>query len=181
MRAGRAPTALQDGLAVTPPRPALDLQVVLSPAMDRLLRLALACMWLATALVTLGEGPRAPGVPYLLPCCGFFPGSAGVVAMLASCGLNLALGAAVLRRPAPATYALQVAAVLGYTLSAAASLPELTPGHCGPLVQSLPVLALLLALWCAHGRQGAGGQAVRGRPRASAGAALRAPVQGVPQ
>ena len=176
---GRAPTALQDGLAVTPPQPALDLQVVLSPMVDRLLRMALACMWLATGLVTLGWS-QASGVLDLLQRCGF-PGqaAAAVAVMLASCGLNLALGAAVLLRPAPATYALQMAAVLGYTITAAVNMPELTLDHCGPLVTNIPVLALLLALWCAHGRQGA--QPARGRPRAGAGAALRAHVQGVPQ
>lgn len=172
---GRAPTALQDGLAVTPPQPALDLQVVLSPVADRVLRLALACMWLAPVLVTLGW-PQASGVLHLLQRCGF-PGPAAMAVMLASCGLNLALGAAVLLRPAPATYALQMAAVLGYTVVAAVNMPELALDPCGPLVTNIPVLALLLALWCAHGRQTA--QPVRGRPRAGAGTALRAHVQGV--
>ena len=167
---GRAPTPLQEGLAITPPQPALDLQVTLSPVMDRLLRLALAAMWMSTALVSLGW-PQASGVLHLLERCGF-PGSAGVAVMLASCGLNLALGAAVLLRPAPATYALQMAAVLGYTLTAAVNMPELTLDHCGPLVKNLPVLALLLALWCAHGRQGAGAVQARGLPR------VGAPLQG---
>ncbi len=167
---GRAPTALPEGLAVTPPQPALDLQVVLSPAMERLLRLALACMWLATVLVTLGW-PQASGVLHLLQRCGF-SGPAGVAVMLASCGLNLALGVAVLLRPAPAVYALQMAAVLGYTLTAAVNMPELALDHCGPLVKNLPVLALLLALWCAHGRQQAGAVPVRGGPR------LGVPLQG---
>lgn len=167
---GRAPTALQDGLAVTPPQPALDLQVVLSPVMDRLLRLALACMWLATVLVTVGW-PQSSGVLHLLQRCGF-PGTAGVVVMLASCSLNLALGLAVLLRPTPAVYALQMVAVLGYTLTAAVNMPELTLDHCGPLVKNLPVLALLLALWCAHGRQGAGAVPARGLRR------LGVPLQG---
>lgn len=166
---GRAPTPLQDGLTVMPPRPALDLQVVLSPVMDRLLRLALACMWLATVLVTLGW-PQASGVLHLLQRCGF-AGQAGVAVMLASCSLNLALGLAVLLRPAPAVYALQMAAVLGYTLTAAVNVPELTLDHCGPLVKNVPVLALLLVLWCAHGRQGAGALPARGLPR------VRPPVQ----
>jgi hypothetical protein len=148
----------------------LDLQVVLSPVMDRLLRLALACMWLATALVTLGW-PQSSGVLHLLQRCGF-PGLAGVAVMGASCSLNLALGAAVLLRPAPAVYALQMAAVLGYTLTAAVNMPELALDHCGPLVKNVPVLALLLALWCAHGRRSAGAVSARGLPR------LGVPLQG---
>lgn len=161
---GRAPTALQDGLAVTPPQPALDLQVALSPVVDRLLRVALACMWLVAALVTLGW-PQACGVLHRLQCCGF-AGQAGVAVMLASCSLNLALGLAVLLRPAPAVYALQMAAVLGYTFTAAVNVPELTLDHGGSLVKNVPVLALLLVLWCGHGRQGAGALAARSLPRA---------------
>jgi hypothetical protein len=92
--------------------------------------------------------------------------------MWASCGLNLALGVAVLLRPAPATYALQMAVVLVYTLAAAVNLPALTLDHCEPLMKNLPVLALLLALWCAHGRQGARAKPARGVPRAGA------PLQG---
>jgi hypothetical protein len=44
---------------------------------------------------------------------------------------------------------LQVAAVLGYTVTAAINMPELTLDHCGPLVKNLPVLALIVLLWCA--------------------------------
>lgn len=168
---GRAPTPMREGLAVTPPQPVLDLQVRMSPLMDGLLRLSLALMWAGTALVSLGW-PQASGVLHLLERCGF-DGPAGVAVMLASCGLNLALGVAVLLRPAPATYALQMAAVLGYTLTAAVNMPELALDHCGPLVKNVPLLALLLALWCAHGRQGAGAEPARGVARAGA------PLQGV--
>jgi len=167
---GRAPTPLQEGLAITPPQPALDLQVTLSPLMDGVLRLALAGMWVGMALASLG-GPQAPGVLHLLERWGF-SGPAGVAVMLASCGLDLALGVAVLLRPAPATYAVQMAAVLGCMLMAAVSMPALTLDHAEPLMKNLPVLALLLALWCAHGRQGARAKPARGVARAGA------PLQG---
>ena len=46
-------------------------------------------------------------------------------------------------------YELQVVAVLGYTLVAAINMPQLTIDHCGPLVKNLPLLMLVLLLWCA--------------------------------
>jgi hypothetical protein len=39
--------------------------------------------------------------------------------------------------------------VLGYTITAALNMPELTLDHCGPLVKNLPVLALIVLLWLA--------------------------------
>jgi uncharacterized protein YbjT (DUF2867 family) len=144
---GRAPTAMEEGLATTPPRPLLDLQVRLSPAVNLALRAAVAAMWLYTAIVTLLL-PQPSGVLELLERCGF-SGTAGTAVMLASCTLNTVLGLALLLRPSPHVYAAQVAAVLGYTLTAAVNMPELTIDHCGPLIKNLPLLALLLALWCA--------------------------------
>jgi hypothetical protein len=44
----------------------------------------------------------------------------------------------------------QCAAVVGYTLTAALNVPELTLDHCGPLVKNLPVLACVAVLWLAH-------------------------------
>jgi uncharacterized protein YbjT (DUF2867 family) len=143
----RAPTGLAEGLRVTPARPMLDLHVDLSPAADFALRASIAVMWLYTALVT-ALLPAESGVLRLLARCGF-DGTAGVSMMVASCVLNTALGVAMLRRPGPRAYAAQVTAVLGYTVTAAVNMPELTIDHCGPLVKNLPLLALLMALWCA--------------------------------
>lgn len=145
---GRAPTPLRDGLAVTPIAPLLDLQVALSPALERLLRAALAFMWIHTALVSAWL-PQQSGVLALLERCGF-AGAAGLAALVFSCSLNLLLGVLTLARPAPALYALQAAAVLGYSATAAWNMPELTLDHCGPLVKNLPVLALVLLLWQGH-------------------------------
>jgi hypothetical protein len=43
----------------------------------------------------------------------------------------------------------QCAAILGYGITAAVGMPELTLDHCGPLVKNLPVLAAALVLWMA--------------------------------
>lgn len=144
---GRRPTTMAQGLAVTVPQPLVDLRVHLSPAAQWLARAALAFMWLYTSLIS-ALWPQSSGVMNLLARCGF-QGAAGVAALAFSCSLNLLLGVLALLRPKPWAMALQVAAVLGYTATAAYHMPELTLDHCGPLVKNLPVLALLMLLWLA--------------------------------
>jgi len=144
---GRAPTAMAQGLAVTPPEPLIDLRVRMSPAMAWLGRSSLALMWLLTALVSIAM-PNESGVLKLLARCGF-DGPAGVAALVFSCALNITLGTLTLRRPTPVLYALQMMAVIGYTATAAINMPELTIDHCGPLLKNLPLLALVLMLWSA--------------------------------
>ncbi len=147
MLLGRVPTPMAQGLAVSAPEPLLDLRVSLSPAMAMLARASLAFMWLYTALIS-ALLPQQSGVLQLLARCGF-EGPVGVVALVFSCALNISLGLLSLRRVTPWLQAFQVAAVIGYTVTAAVNMPELTLDHCGPLVKNLPVLALILLLWCA--------------------------------
>jgi uncharacterized protein YbjT (DUF2867 family) len=144
---GRAPSALGHGLGVSPPEPLLDLRVRLSPVVALALRASLAFMWLYTALIS-ALLPTTSGVLNLLARCGF-GGALGIAALVFSCTLNIVLGTLTLARPRPWVYALQAAAVLGYTLTAAINMPELTIDHCGPLVKNLPVLMTVLLLWIA--------------------------------
>lgn len=144
---GRAPTPMPQGLAISPPEPLVDLRVQLSPAALAMARGALAFMWLYTAIISVLL-PRQSGVLELLARCGF-EGRYGVAALVFSCTLNVVLGVLILRRATPWVLALQVAAVIGYTATAAFHMPELTLDHCGPLIKNLPVLALLVLLWCA--------------------------------
>jgi hypothetical protein len=142
---GRMPTSMAQGLAITAAEPLLDLRVHLSPAMAGMARGALAFMWLYTALISAAL-PQQSGVLQLLARCGL-EGRAGVMALVFSCSLNVVLGVLVLTRHTPWAMALQVAAVSGYTVTAALNMPELTLDHCGPLVKNLPILALLMLLW----------------------------------
>jgi uncharacterized protein YbjT (DUF2867 family) len=144
---GRAPTGLPQGLAIAPPEPLVDLRVQLSPAVAAAARASLAFMWLYTALVSAAL-PQSSGVLHLLARCGF-EGPAGVAALVFSCTLNVVLGVQTVRRPAPWLYAAQAAAVVGYTVTAALNMPELTIDHCGPLAKNVPLLALVMLLWCA--------------------------------
>lgn len=142
---GRRPTSMAQGLAVTAPQPLVDLRVQLSPAAQGLARGALAFMWLYTALVS-ALLPQASGVLALLARCGF-EGPWGVAALVFSCSLNTLLGVLALRRPVPWAMGLQVAAVLGYSVTAALNMPELAIDHCGPLAKNVPVLALIALVW----------------------------------
>jgi uncharacterized protein YbjT (DUF2867 family) len=144
---GRTPTPMAQGLAVSAPEPLLDLRVHLSPAMAIVARVSLAFMWLYTALIS-ALLPQQSGVLQLLARCGF-EGRMGLVALVFSCSLNITLGLLSLRRVTPWLQAFQVAAVIGYTATAAVNMHELTLDHCGPLVKNLPVLALIVLLWCA--------------------------------
>jgi uncharacterized protein YbjT (DUF2867 family) len=169
---GRAPSTLAQGLAVAPAPPLVGLNVELSAPVAMLLRASLAFMWIYTALIS-AVLQRESGVMELLARCGF-EGTAGQVALWASCALNLGLGVTTLLRPAPLVYALQAAAVLGYTLTAAVNMPELTIDHCGPLVKNVPVFGVVMLLWLAHGRRAAGVEATRrraARPKRTARAA----------
>ena len=145
---GRAPSTLAHGLAVTRPEPMIDLRVQISPAVAWSVRGALAFMWIYTALIS-ALLPAESGVLHLLARCGF-EGRAGVAALVASCTLNIVLGTLTLVRPSPWLYAVQSGAVLGYGLTAAFNMPELTLDHCAPLVKNVPVLMAVLLLWLAH-------------------------------
>ncbi len=167
---GREPSTMAHGLAVTPPEPLVDTRVHLSPLPAAALRASLAFMWLYTALIS-ALLPQESGVLQLLARCGF-EGAWGIAAMVFSCTLNLTLGTLTLLRPSPWLYALQCAAVIGYTAAAAFHMPELTIDHCGPLVKNLPVLALVMLLWLAHPQRSVapGGDARTLRRPARAGA-----------
>jgi hypothetical protein len=160
---GRAPSALAHGLAVGRPEPMLDLHVELSAPVALALRASLAFMWLYTASIS-ALLPKPSGVLELLARCGF-AGDVGVAALVFSCSLNIALGTLMLLRPRPWLYALQIGAVLGYTLTAAINMPELTIDHCGPLVKNLPVMMAVLLLWMAAPLpSGSAGRGARARP-----------------
>ena len=142
---GRPPSTLAEGLAATPPESAVDLDVRLAPPVRLGLRGALAFLWIYTAAVS-AIWPHQSGVLELLERCGF-AGPAGWLALWASCTLNVALGIATLRRASVVLYAVQVGAVLGYTLCAAVNVPQLTIDHCGPLAKNALLIASIAILW----------------------------------
>ena len=108
---GRASSGLDEGLAVTPPRPLIGTRVDLALPVELGLRLSLAFLWIFTAAISAWL-PERSGVLELLARCGFV-GSAGQAALAASCALNLTLGTLTLLRPSVLLYAVQSGAVVG--------------------------------------------------------------------
>ena len=158
---------------MTPPQSLFDLRVGLAAPVELALRVSLAFLWIYTAVISAWL-PERSGVLELLARCGF-AGTAGHAALAASCALNLSLGVLVLVRPSVLLYAVQGGAVVGYTLTAAFNVPELTIDHCGPLIKNLPVLACVVVLWLAE----AGGPSRRAdaaaQPRSMGGDVRRRP------
>lgn len=144
---GRAPTGITAGLRVTPPQPLVDLRVQLSPPVAAVLRSVLALMWFWTAAAS-ALPPAAAGVLALLERCGF-GGQVGVALWMVSCTLCALMGVATLWRPGPQLYAVQAAAIVGYTAVAVFHMPELTLAHSAALMKNLPLLAAVLVLWLA--------------------------------
>lgn len=138
---------------MTPPEPLVDLRVSISPLLAACTRGALAFMWIYTALISAWL-PEQSGVLHLLARCGF-DGRLGIAMLFVSCGLNLTLGTLTLLRPSPWLYAVQSGAVLGYGLTAAFNMPELTLDHCAPLVKNVPVLMAVVLLWLANPQRSA--------------------------
>jgi hypothetical protein len=113
-----------------------------------LVRVALALMWIWTAIVSLGLYPVQDSYALLARV-----GLHGAVASLALYGaalLDLVLGALTLAAPAGwrrAVWLAQGALVVGYTLLITFFLPEYWLHPYGPLTKNLPILGLLALLW----------------------------------
>ena len=87
-------------------------------------------------------------------------------------------------RPSPWLYAVQSGAVLGYGLTAAFNMPELTLDHCAPLVKNVPVLMAVVLLWlaqpprAAQARAGQASQTVAPMRSPHRSTSARMPLQG---
>ena len=145
---GRPASTLAEGLRATPAAPWVDTTVTLAPVVEWLLRGAIAFLWLYTSAISAAM-PRDSGVLGLLERCGF-TGAGALWALAATCLLNAALGVLTLARPGVVLYAVQAVAVVGYTATAAAFMPQLTIDHCGPLAKNVPLLAAVVTLWLAE-------------------------------
>lgn len=108
----------------------------------RWLRLAIAAVWLATALLVLFPGYRAVGGRYLdllgLP----------LWLMWAACGGELFLGLWLLRRPMDTPLiVLQIALVCGFTAVLAVLEPMLLVHPLGVLSKNLPFVGVIVVIW----------------------------------
>jgi len=106
------------------------------------LRIAIAIVWIATGIVSLGIYPVAQSEA-LLARAGVGPVLAPW-ALAGAAGLDLALGVATLAWPRRWLWRAQAALIVLYTAIITWRLPEYWVHPYGPLVKNLPMLA---ALW----------------------------------
>ena len=143
--------ALLDGRALRDPvsfaAPAQKPAAVLSWAMP-LATTSMAALWLWTAFVSWFVWPHADSITWLTACG--IPASLGEAALAGASLLDAAIGCALLLRPRRWLWALQLALVGGYTVAMTLFLPEFWLHPFGPLSKNLPILALLLLMWCLH-------------------------------
>jgi len=115
-----------------------------------LLRLALASVWLLTALVCLVAYPREASLALLAEA-----GLQGMPALIAFYGavlMDLAFGLATLCRPGRRLWLAQMLVVAGYSLVIAVALPAFLAHPFGPVLKNLPILAILFLLYAEERR-----------------------------
>jgi uncharacterized protein YbjT (DUF2867 family) len=146
-----------------PPRPprlflsraeAADMRVLLAWRVWSLVgRIAVALVWLVTAVLSLGVYPVA-GSLALLAGVGL-RGAIAYVALYGGALLDLALGIATLAlhgRALRLAYLAQVALILSYTAIITVALPAFWLHPFGPILKNLPMLALIGALYATERR-----------------------------
>lgn len=110
-----------------------------------LLRVVLAIVWLATALITLFAYPLDRSMA-MLEAVGLH-GAYATAALYGAIAVDAALGVASLLWPGRKLWAAQAALIVGYSVIIAAALPEFLWHPFGPLLKNLPILAILVILY----------------------------------
>ncbi|NMG65027.1 NAD(P)H-binding protein [Azoarcus indigens] len=115
-----------------------------------LLRLALAAVWLGTALVCLFVYPRS-GSLALLADVGL-QGAPALAAFHGAVLLDLGMGLATLFRPGRRLWLAQMLLVAAYSIVIAIALPAFLAHPFGPVLKNLPILAILFLLYAEERR-----------------------------
>ncbi len=118
-----------------------------------LLRMALAALWIVTALVSLGLYPVQQSYALLQQAGVPLPWQP--LALYGAAALDLVLGVLTLLplRRTRALWAAQIALIVGYTLIISVRLPEYWLHPFGPISKNLPLLVLLVLLYVLSPRQ----------------------------
>jgi len=140
---GRSPRAVEHFVD-----PALREAVRRDAALDwllLLLRVSVAIVWIATAIVTVGPYPVEASLALLAPTG--LTGRVALVALYGAAALDLAMGIATLAmRRRRTLWLLQLAVILGYTAIITVALPEQWLHPYGPVLKNLPMMAAILLL-----------------------------------
>lgn len=140
---GRAPRAIE---AFIEPDSAPGLRAeTLASWRGLVLRIALAIVWIGTAIVSAAAYPRAESLA-LLARVGLH-GTAADVTLYGACALDFALGIATLLTPGRGLWLLQIMVMLGYSAIIAVALPEFLIEPFGPILKNVPILAVLILLF----------------------------------
>ena len=116
--------------------------MISDPAAERLLRWALACVWLATGILVLHPAYRSEGTDWLARL------GLGPEWMLGACAGEVILAAILFaRRTNPWLALLQGGAIVGFTIILAALSPRLLVHPLGVLSKNLPLLAAIATAW----------------------------------
>lgn len=132
---------------------ALRAQAVLGWAQP-LLRVALAALWIWTAIVSFGVYPVEDSHA-LLARVGL-QGTPASVALYGAATLDLLLGLLTLAAPArwwPGVWLAQLVLVAGYTALVTVFLPEYWLQPYGPVSKNLPIMAAIALLWALEPRR----------------------------
>lgn len=111
---------------------------------NRLIRLTLAAVWLATGVISLGIYPLSDSLA-LLAQVGLH-GPTALAALYLAAAADIALGWLTLYRPTQVLWRIQAMLIVGYTLIISVCLPEFWLHPFGPILKNLPILMLLYLL-----------------------------------
>jgi uncharacterized protein YbjT (DUF2867 family) len=110
-----------------------------------LLRYALAVVWFAAGVVSLGGYPQQQSLALLAPLG--LTGDGACLALYAASMLDLALGVLTVARPSPALWLGQAVLIAFYSVVITIALPAFWLHPFGPVVKNLPLLAVLAILF----------------------------------
>ena len=116
---------------------------------DRLIRLTLAVIWLATGVLSLGIYPQEDSLG-LLGRVGLH-GATALTTLYLAASLDIALGLLTLYRPGKALWRMQALLIVAYTMAISLWLPEFWLHPFGPILKNLSILTLL---WLLNKNQG---------------------------
>ena len=140
---GRAPRGIETFIAPDA-APALRAEA-LGAWQAPVLRIALALVWLASAIVSAALFPQADSLARLGRLG--LHGLAAHVALYGACALDFGLGLATLLKPGRRLWLIQIALILAYSALVAVALPEFLIEPFGPIIKNLPMLAILIVLF----------------------------------
>jgi len=110
-----------------------------------LIRIAIAVLWLITAVVSWFGWPHQESARWLAACG--VPVEWQTHCLLAASLLDGAIGIALLLRPRRWLWPLQIGLVFAYTVVMSIALPEFWLHPFGPLSKNLPILAAMAMMW----------------------------------